>query len=442
MIKVTKFGGSSLADAAQFQKVAEIIKADAARKYVVPSAPGKRFKNDDKVTDLLYKSYALSSSGQDTAEVFGEITQRYTDIKNELGLTTDIESIIAQVKKKVDGGASIDYTASRGEYLNGILLAEYLGFAFIDAAEVILFDSRGVLDADKTNTIMSKRLAREGRAVIPGFYGSGPDGGIVTFSRGGSDITGSLVARAAKADLYEKWTDVSGFMVTDPRIVPETRVIRYITYKELRELSYMGASVLHQDAVFPVAQSGIPINIRNTNEPDALGTMIVHQLPKEHQSDTVITGIAGHKGYCAITIEKNMMNSELGIGRRFLEIFERNNILFEHLPSGVDTMSAVLNAKAIEGKRESVMTSIQDEIEPDSIEFIPNLALLAVVGHGMASNVGTAGKIFSALGQQNINVRIIDQGSSEINIIIGVDECNLEKSIRTIYDAFAWEELL
>ncbi len=442
MIKVTKFGGSSLADAAQFQKVAEIIKADAARKYVVPSAPGKRFKNDDKVTDLLYKSYALSSSGQDTAEVFGEITQRYTDIKNELGLTTDIESIIAQVKKKVDGGASIDYTASRGEYLNGILLAEYLGFAFIDAAEVILFDSRGVLDADKTNTIMSKRLAREGRAVIPGFYGSGPDGGIVTFSRGGSDITGSLVARAAKADLYENWTDVSGFMVTDPRIVPETRVIRYITYKELRELSYMGASVLHQDAVFPVAQSGIPINIRNTNEPDALGTMIVHQLPKEHQSDTVITGIAGHKGYCAITIEKNMMNSELGIGRRFLEIFERNNILFEHLPSGVDTMSAVLNAKAIEGKRESVMTSIQDEIEPDSIEFIPNLALLAVVGHGMASNVGTAGKIFSALGQQNINVRIIDQGSSEINIIIGVDECNLEKSIRTIYDAFAWEELL
>ncbi len=442
MIKVTKFGGSSLADAAQFQKVAAIIKADPARKYVVPSAPGKRFKNDDKVTDLLYKSYALSSSGQDTAEVFGEITRRYTDIKNELGLITDIESIIAQIKRKVDGGASIDYTASRGEYLNGILLAEYLGFAFIDAAEVILFDSRGVLDADKTNTIMSKRLAREGRAVIPGFYGSGPDGGIVTFSRGGSDITGSLVARAAKADLYENWTDVSGFMVTDPRIVPETRVIRYITYKELRELSYMGASVLHQDAVFPVAQSGIPINIRNTNEPDALGTMIVHQLPKEHQSDTVITGIAGHKGYCAITIEKNMMNSELGIGRRFLEIFERNNILFEHLPSGVDTMSAVLNAKAIEGKRESVMTSIQDEIEPDSIEFIPNLALLAVVGHGMASNVGTAGKIFSALGQQNINVRIIDQGSSEINIIIGVDECNLEKSIRTIYDAFAREELL
>lgn len=442
MIKVTKFGGSSLADAAQFQKVAEIIQADPARKYVVPSAPGKRFKNDDKVTDLLYKSYALASSGQDTAEVFAEITRRYTDIKNELALKTDVEGLIARIKNRVDGGAGIAYTASRGEYLNGILLAEYLGFAFIDAAEVILFDSRGVLDAEKTNTIMSKRLLKEKQAVIPGFYGSGPDGSIVTFSRGGSDITGSLVARAAKADLYENWTDVSGFMVTDPRIVPETRVIRYITYKELRELSYMGASVLHQDAVFPVSQSGIPINIRNTNEPDAPGTMIVHQLPREHQSDTVITGIAGHKGYCAITIEKNMMNSELGIGRRFLEVFERNNILFEHLPSGVDTMSAVLNAKAIEGKQESVMASIQDEIEPDSIEFIPNLALLAVVGHGMARSAGTAGKIFSALGKQNINIRIIDQGSSEINIIIGVDEQDLEKSIRTIYDAFAREELL
>ncbi len=442
MIKVTKFGGSSLADAAQFQKVAEIIQADPARKYVVPSAPGKRFKNDDKVTDLLYKSYALASSGQDTAEVFAEITRRYTDIKNELALKTDVEGLISRIKNRVDGGAGIAYTASRGEYLNGILLAEYLGFAFIDAAEVILFDSRGVLDAEKTNTIMSKRLLKEKQAVIPGFYGSGPDGSIVTFSRGGSDITGSLVARAAKADLYENWTDVSGFMVTDPRIVPETRVIRYITYKELRELSYMGASVLHQDAVFPVSQSGIPINIRNTNEPDAPGTMIVHQLPREHQSDTVITGIAGHKGYCAITIEKNMMNSELGIGRRFLEVFERNNILFEHLPSGVDTMSAVLNAKAIEGKQESVMASIQDEIEPDSIEFIPNLALLAVVGHGMARSAGTAGKIFSALGKQNINIRIIDQGSSEINIIIGVDEQDLEKSIRTIYDAFAREELL
>ena len=281
MIKVTKFGGSSLADAAQFQKVAEIIQADPARKYVVPSAPGKRFKNDDKVTDLLYKSYALASSGQDTAEVFAEITRRYTDIKNELALKTDVEGLISRIKNRVDGGAGIAYTASRGEYLNGILLAEYLGFAFIDAAEVILFDSRGVLDAEKTNTIMSKRLLKEKQAVIPGFYGSGPDGSIVTFSRGGSDITGSLVARAAKADLYENWTDVSGFLVADPRIVEDPAPIETITYRELRELSYMGANVLHEDAIFPVRKEGIPINIKNTNRPSDPGTMIVESTSKK-----------------------------------------------------------------------------------------------------------------------------------------------------------------
>ena len=420
MIKVTKFGGSSLADAAQFQKVKNIIKADATRRFVVPSAPGKRFKGDDKVTDLLYKCYALACAGQDTGDVFENITSRYVSIKEELGLKCDIAKIIADVKKRVDGGASIDYTASRGEYLNGILLAEFLGFPFVDAAEVVLFDTNGVLDANKTNSVMGKALSKYGCAVIPGFYGSMPDGSIKTFSRGGSDITGSLVARAVKADLYENWTDVSGFMVADPRIVPETKSIEYITYKELRELSYMGAAVLHQDAVFPVAQSGIPINIRNTNDPD----------------DMTMTGIAGHPGDCVITIEKSMMNSELGIGRKFLEIFERNNILFEHLPSGVDTMSAVLNTKAIQGKLENVLSAIRDELHPDSIDFVPDLALLAVVGHKMASTAGTAAKIFNALGKEKINIRTIDQGSSEINIIIGVDECNLEKSIRAIYNAF------
>ena len=435
MIKVTKFGGSSLADAGQFKKVAEILSADPSRKFVVPSAPGKRFKGDDKVTDLLYKCYALACAGQDTGEVFGIIRDRYVSIQTELGLKTDIAAVIDQIRAKVDNGASIDYTASRGEYLNGLLLADYLGFKFIDAAEVVCFGVNGVLDDEKTNAIMSKRLAKYGNAVIPGFYGSLPDGSIKTFSRGGSDITGSLVARAAKADLYENWTDVSGFMVADPRIVPDSRVIKYITYKELRELSYMGAAVLHQDAVFPVARCGIPINIRNTNAPEDPGTMIVNHLEKQ-KDDAVITGIAGHKGYCAITIEKNMMNSELGIGRRFLEIFERNNILFEHLPSGVDTMSVVLNAKAIEDKKEAVMASILDELQPDSIEFVPNLALLAVVGRNMARSAGTAGKIFAALGKKNINIRTIDQGSSEINIIIGVDEADREESIRVIYDAF------
>ncbi len=436
MIKVTKFGGSSLADAGQFKKVADIIFADSARKFVVPSAPGKRDKNDEKVTDLLYKFYALACAGQDSTEVFNKILDRYESIKADLNLKTDIKSQIEHIREKLENGASVDYAASRGEYLNGLLLAEYLGFEFVDAAEVVFFTVEGVLDAEKTNAVMAKRLAKCARAVVPGFYGSLPDGSIKTFSRGGSDITGSLVARAVKADLYENWTDVSGFLVADPRIVPETQAIKFITYKELRELSYMGAAVLHQDAVFPVAQSGIPINIRNTNKPEDDGTMIVSKLADDYKPDMRITGIAGHKGYCAITIEKSMMNSKLGIGRRFLEIFERNNILFEHLPSGVDTMTAVLFTKAIEGKLDNVLAAIQDELEPDSIEYVPNLALLAVVGHRMAKSAGTAGKIFTALGKEHINIRTIDQGSSEINIIIGVDECNLEKSIRVIYDAF------
>ena len=436
MIKVTKFGGSSLADAGQFKKVADIILADSNRKFVVPSAPGKRFSGDDKVTDLLYKTYALACAGQDSSEVIEKIAQRYEDIKNELNLKTDIRAKVMRVKEKLEAGASVDYAASRGEYLNGILLAEYLGFEFIDAAEVIFFTEEGVLDAAKTNAVMGKRLAKCGKAVIPGFYGSKPDGSIKTFSRGGSDITGSLVARAAKADIYENWTDVSGFLAADPRIVDNPQTIKYITYKELRELSYMGAAVLHQDAVFPVAQSGIPINIRNTNKPEDDGTMIVSKLADNYKSDMTITGVAGHPGYCAITIEKSMMNSKLGIGRRFLEIFERNNILFEHLPSGVDTMTAVISVKAIEGKLDGVLSAIQDELEPDSLEYVPNLALLAVVGHRMAKSAGTAGKIFTALGKEKINIRTIDQGSSEISIIIGVDEENLEKSIRVIHDAF------
>ena len=434
MIKITKFGGSSLADAGQFKKVADIIKADSSRKFVVPSAPGKRFKNDEKVTDMLYKCYALACAGEDTAPIFEKIAERYESIRAELGLKTDIVGVIADIKTKVDDGASIDYTASRGEYLNGILLAEYLNFEFVDAADVVAFTIDGVLDTKKTDSVMGKRLQKCSNAVVPGFYGSLPDGNIKTFSRGGSDITGSLVARAVNADIYENWTDVSGFMVADPRIVPETRSISYITYKELRELSYMGAAVLHQDAVFPVAQSGIPINIRNTNKPEDPGTMIVSKLEKS--SGMPITGIAGHKGYCTITIEKSMMNSELGIGRKFLEIFERNNILFEHLPSGVDTMSAVLNTKAVGNKLEGVLATIKDELQPDSIEYTPEIALLAVVGHGMAKSAGTAAKIFSALGKENINIRTIDQGSSEISIIIGVNESDLEKSIRAIYNAF------
>ncbi|MBP5661766.1 MAG: aspartate kinase [Clostridia bacterium] len=436
MAKVAKFGGSSLADAAQFQKVAQIVKRDPAIRFVVPSAPGKRDKNDEKVTDLLYKSYALACAGQDTGEVFDKIRARYEDIRSSLNLKTDIISEIGVIRERVDAGATIEYTASRGEYLNGLLLAEFLGFEFVDAAEVVFFTVEGVLDAEKTNHVMSKKLAKIGHAVIPGFYGSRPDGSIQTFSRGGSDITGSLVARAASVSIYENWTDVSGFKVADPRIVENAKTIRTITYKELRELSYMGAAVLHQDAVFPVQISGIPINIRNTNEPDDPGTMIVSHLNGAPAKGDTITGIAGHKGYCVITIEKSRMNNELGIGRRFLEIFERHNILFEHLPSGVDTMSVVIAEKAIRGKLESVMNSIQEELQPETMDFIPNVALLAVVGRGMARSVGTAAKLFAALAQAHINIRTIDQGSSEISIIVGVDEENLERSISAIYGAF------
>ena len=438
MIKVTKFGGSSLADAAQFQKVAEIIRADAARKYVVPSAPGKRFKNDDKVTDLLYKSYALSSSGQDTAEVFGEITRRYTDIKNELGLTTDIESIIAQVKKKVDGGASIDYTASRGEYLNGILLAEYLGFAFIDAAEVILFDSRGVLDADKTNTIMSKRLAREGRAVIPGFYGSGPDGGIVTFSRGGSDITGSLVARAAKADLYENWTDVSGFLAADPRIVNDPKPIEVITYEELHELSYMGAQVLHEDAVYPAHHAGVPIHIRNTNAPNEPGTRIV---PKKEDSPRIVTGISGKNGFMLVHVEKRHAAGDSGFLRRLVSVFEANGCAVEHMPSSIDTVSVIVREDPFRSKQKKILEEISIFCEPDAIAVEDNITLLAVVGEGMAKRAGVAARLFTALGKAGISVRMILQGASELNIIIGVAKDDFAKAIGALYREFFREEL-
>ena len=428
-----------MADAAQFKKVKEIIQADPARKYVVPSAPGKRFKNDDKVTDLLYKSYALSSSGQDTSEVFDEIARRYTDIKNELALTTDIEKIIAQIKSRVDGGAGIDYTASRGEYLNGIIMANYLGFPFIDAAEVIFFDERGSFLSEQTNEELNHRLSSLRQAVIPGFYGSNPDGTIRTFSRGGSDVTGSIVARAVLADLYENWTDVSGFLVADPRIVENPAPIETITYKELRELAYMGASVLHEDAIFPVRKEGIPINIRNTNRPGDPGTMIVENTSK--RPHYTITGVAGRKGFCAINIDKAMMNTEIGFGRRVLEVFEDNNISFEHMPSGIDSMSILVHQDEFQEKEQAVIAGIHRAVHPDSVDLEPDLALVAVVGRGMRSVRGTAARIFAALAHAKINVKMIDQGSSELNVIVGVKNEDFEPAVRAIYDIFVKTEL-
>ncbi len=434
-LKVVKFGGSSLADAEQFKKVKEIITADASRRFVVPSAPGKRHSNDTKVTDMLYACYESASRGENIDEEFDKIRERYNGIINELGLDLSLENEFEAIKYAFRHKSGRDYAASRGEYLNGIILANYLGFAFIDAASVIFFNQDGSFDSERTNTVLSVTLQKYRNAVIPGFYGSMPNDTIKTFSRGGSDITGSIVARAANATLYENWTDVSGFLMADPRIIDNPEPISYITYRELRELSYMGATVLHEDAVFPVRMMGIPINIKNTNKPDDVGTMIVSESP-EHDSGPVITGIAGKKNFSVITIEKDMMNQELGFGRRMLEAIEKNGISFEHLPSGIDTMSVVVSENMLTGKREQVILDICKAVDPDHISIEDGVALIAVVGRRMVRSHGTAAKIFTAISKEDVNIRTIDQGSSELNIIIGVKNEDFEKAMRAIYNAF------
>jgi aspartate kinase len=434
MVKVVKFGGSSLASSQQFKKVGEIIHAEESRKYIVPSAPGKRFSDDIKVTDMLYECYTAAVKGKDYKPLLENIKKRYYDIINELGLDLSLEKEFSIMESGFVGKAGRDYAASRGEYLNGIVLANYLGFEFIDAAEVIFFDDNGNFDADKTNEILSERLSKVAYAVIPGFYGSMPNDTIKTFSRGGSDVTGSIVAKAVKADLYENWTDVSGVLVTDPRIIDNPKVINTITYKELRELSYMGASVLHEDAIFPVRKEGIPINIKNTNAPSDPGTMIVESTSMK--PEYTITGIAGKRGFTVVTIEKDMMNSELGFGRRVLEEFEKNGVSFEHMPSGIDTMSVVVHQAEFGKKEQEILAGIHRNTHPDSIEIESDIALIAVVGRGMKATRGTAGRIFSALAHAHVNVKMIDQGSSELNIIVGVEDSDFEKAIQAIYDIF------
>lgn len=434
MVKVVKFGGSSLASAEQFAKVGDIIRADKSRKYVVPSAPGKRNSKDTKVTDMLYECYALADEDKDFRVQLMKIKDRYDSIINGLQLKLSLEEEFKVIAANFKEKAGADYAASRGEYLNGIIMSNYLGYEFVDAAEVIFFDEQGVFDAEKTHKVLSKRLEELETAVIPGFYGSNPDGSIRTFSRGGSDITGSIVAKACKASMYENWTDVSGCLVADPRIIDNPEPIKVITYRELRELSYMGASVLHEDAVFPVRKAGIPINIRNTNDPEAEGTMIVDSTCQK--ADYTITGIAGKKGFVAVSIDKDMMNSEVGFCRKALQAFEENGISIEHMPSGIDTMTVFVHQAEFEGKEQQVMSSLRRLANPDFTELEADLALIAVVGRGMKSQRGTAGRIFSALAHADINVRMIDQGSSELNIIIGVSNDDFEKAIKAIYDIF------
>lgn len=434
MKKVVKFGGSSLASAEQFKKVGDIIRAEKSRRYVVPSAPGKRFSEDTKVTDMLYQCYAKAEAGKDFKEQLKAIKARYDEIVEGLELKLSLEDEFKVIEENFAKKVGSDYAASRGEYLNGIIMAEYLGYEFIDAAEVIFFDKNGKFDDKKTDKVLSARLENVKCAVIPGFYGAMLDGTIKTFSRGGSDLTGSIVAKAAKVDMYENWTDVSGFMIADPRIINNPKTIEAITYKELRELSYMGATVLHEDAIFPIRKEGIPINIRNTNAPEEPGTLIVEATCR-HPKYT-ITGIAGKQGFASITIEKAMMNSEIGFCRRVLQVFEDNDISIEHMPSGIDTMTVFVHQSDFEEKEQKVIAGIHQAVQPDTVELESDLALIAIVGRGMKAKRGTSGRVFSALAHAHVNVKMIDQGSSELNIVVGVRNHDFENAIRALYDIF------
>lgn len=439
MIKVVKFGGSSLASAGQFQKAGEILRSDESRRYVVPSAPGKRFSSDTKVTDMLYDCYEAAVRGENFAESLSAVRRRFDEIIAQLNLELSLDEEFETICSAFQNKAGRDYAASRGEYLNGKILSAYLGFTFVDATEVIRFKEDGVFDNGATYTLLSKRLEDLQYAVIPGFYGAKEDGCVVTFSRGGSDITGSLVALAISADLYENWTDVSGFLVADPRIVKHPKPIETITYRELRELSYMGASVLHEEAIFPVRKAKIPINIRNTNAPNDAGTLIVEGTSTRPKY--TITGIAGTAGFVSLTIEKAMMNSEIGFCRKVLQVFEENDISIEHMPSGIDTMTIFVHKDEFEHKEQQVLAKLHKTVEIDHIELESDLALIAIVGRGMRATRGTAGRIFSALAHAHINVKMIDQGSSELNIIVGVRHDDFENAIRALYEIFVLTQI-
>ena len=434
-MKVAKFGGSSLADAAQFKKVREILLSDEDRRIVVPSAPGKRAATDIKVTDLFYQCNRLAASGSDFASAFDTIRARYHGIAQELGLTVDLDGYLDEVSRNIQLGAGADYAASRGEYLNGILLADYLGWDFVDPQQGIFFDEEGRLDSDKTQEKLSALLAGHERAVVPGFYGCDTHGNVKTFSRGGSDITGAIVARAVQADMYENWTDVSGCLMADPRIVRNPETIRYVTYRELRELSYMGASVLHEEAIFPVKDAGIPLVIKNTNAPDDPGTVISEET-EPGVAEPLITGIAGKKDFVAIHVKTNHMSSKVGYIRKTLSIFERYRVSIEHIPTGIDSFAVVVQGSDVKDCLYSIVADIKSELEPDEIKIVDRLALISTVGRNMPSRPGTSGRLFGELGHAGINIRMIAQGSEELDIVVGVDVDDFERAIRVIYGAF------
>ena len=435
-MKVCKFGGTSMASAETIRKVADIIRADGERKYVVVSAPGKRFSADIKITDSLLKAYSESKKGQNVHTLLAPIRERFEGIANDLGVAdkVDLASIFEEIEMGILTSPIPDFAAAQGERLSAMIFAAFLGFEFVDAKEIVRFADNGQFNAEYTNDLARRHLAnKENGVVIPGFYGSTSDGQIRTFSRGGSDVTGAIIARAVKADLYENWTDVSGFLTADPRIVDHPKPIPELSYRELRELSYMGANVLHPESIFPVRKANIPINIKNTFEPKEPGTMI---LPGVLQHDRLITGIAGKKGFVSILIEKSMMNNEIGFTRKLLSVLENLNMSFEHLPSGIDTMTLIIADTEIGGKLQDLVGGIREAVSPDRLEIQSDLALIATVGHGMAYKPGTASRLFTALSRVGVNIKMIDQGSSELNIIVAVAGEDYERAINAIYEEF------
>ena len=435
MLKVTKFGGSSMADAGQLKKVRDIVMADKERRVVIVSAAGKRFSGDHKLTDLLYLCHAHVQYGVPCDPIFEQITSRYIEIRDELQLDLDLESEFAELKQRLDAKeVSQDELVSRGEYFSAKLMAAFLGFKFVDAADWIRFNMDGTVDKGYSYPALAQFKSEP--MVIPGFYGTMPDGRIRTFSRGGSDITGALAAAALDADVYENWTDVSGILMADPRIVENPQPIPEVTYDELRELSYAGAQVLHEGTIKPVREKGIPVNIRNTNAPEDRGTFIQEDFETETDPDRVITGITGKKDFSIITMFKRGMTSEVGVLRRLLSIIERHNISVDFVPNGIDNVSLIMPTKTIQKRLYAILAEIQQEIQPDRLEVLDNISIVAAVGHQMAFRPGVSGQIFAALGKAGINIRMITQGPDELNIIFGVDNKDFEQAIRVLYNSF------
>lgn len=437
MRKVLKFGGSSMASAAQYAKVKSIVDYDASRSVVVVSAAGKRSKTDHKVTDLLYLCYAHMKYGVSVDSVFGMISDRYLEIRNELGLSTDLESELEKIRADMDDGISEDELASRGEYLSARLMADYLGFDFVDAAEWLRFKLDGSVDKDYSYAAL-RRLAEGRKIVIPGFYGLGPDGSIRTFTRGGSDITGALAAAALDAEIYENWTDVSGILMADPRIVDNPEPIPRVTYTELRELSYLGAQVLHEDTIFPVAEKNIPLNIRNTNDPAHPGTIIMDHFDDDDGAEghRFITGIAGKKDFSVVSVSKKGLSSQMGTMRKIFEIFEAHAVAVEYTPNGIDTVSLVVETKQLKKQADSIAADLIKAMEPDSLAITDGIAIVAAVGRKMARCPGISGQIFSALGAEGINIRLISQSPQEVNIIFGVENRDFNAAVRVLYNSF------